>query len=396
MIIKTNRIYIFGIALILILTFLSPAVIQFFAGVSNTLYTVIVLSVIFSFIFLHTAITRKILYNKVLLTSIIFLFVILISGLINNTAILKTILYSFFALTPFSVTYFFNIFLSKSIKIQNITSNILKIIVLIQLPIVLIQKYGYEFLIKFNNSSQNISEVDFMFGSFSIKADHALGFFLVTYLLKIIFKLRSGELNKIPWFIVIYISITIIIIESNLTKIIVLLFFSYYITLWVYKKIKLGGVVVCALVFYALFNIIAQHSKTISNEIYHYKYLMTSLESLKAVENGYAKRPQILIHQFNNAPLKLFGNGPYDYYNILIGEFKNTIHFSQLIWTINDLGIIGLVVIVLLAFFLVKSLNLDKETNLILFLIVILYLLMTNMYYDISMMISLSFLNRKL
>ena len=180
--------------------------IQFFAGVSNTLYTVIVLSVIFSFIFLHTAITRKILYNKVLLTSIIFLFVILISGLINNTAILKTILYSFFALTPFSVTYFFNIFLSKSIKIQNITSNILKIIVLIQLPIVLIQKYGYEFLIKFNNSSQNISEVDFMFGSFSIKADHALGFFLVTYLLKIIFKLRSGELNKIPWFIVIYIS----------------------------------------------------------------------------------------------------------------------------------------------------------------------------------------------
>lgn len=394
--IRTNKIYQFGITIIVIITFALPGLIQFFFGVPNTLYSLGVLSIIYIFIFLHIIISKKVFYNKILLVSLIYLFLILWSGIINNSSLAKIAIYSAFALTPFGINYFFEIIRIKYIRIRVILSNTLRLIILIQLPILLLQKYGYDLLIMFSNSPQSISRIDFMFGSFSIKADHALGFFLITYLLNIIFKLRSKELNNTPWFIIIYISICILIMESNMTKIILLLVFSYYISIWIYKKIKIFGILICAVLFYFMFNTITKNSTVISNEIYHYKYLLTDIQSLKAVENGYAKRPQVLIYQLNYEPFKWVGNGPYDYYNILTSKFKNTVHFSQIIWTYNDLGIFGIIVILILTFLLVRSLNLRRESNFLMLIIIMLYLLMTNVYYDIAMILSLSLLNRKI
>ena len=107
------------------------------------------------------------------------------------------------------------------------------------------------------------------------------------------------------------------------------------------------------------------------------------------MDRGYAKRPHVVLYQLNHEKFKWIGNGPYDYYDILKGEFRNTIHFSQLIWFYNDIGIIGFILGLIGLYMIIKNLNLTKESKLILFGIMLLYLFMTNVYGDVSMLISL-------
>ena len=394
--VRTNFIYQTGIILIISLTFLLPGFLQYFIGISSTLYTLLLTAIIFVFVSFHIGRTQKLFYDKILTTCLIYLLAIIVSAIINETAIVKVILYSFFSIIPFVITYFFNILISQEVKIRITVNSLLKVIILIQLPLVLLQKYFYDFLIKFNNSSQTIAEFDFMFGSFPIKADHALGFFLISYLLRIIFNLREKKIKKIPWFEIIYISLTILIIESNLTKIVLALLFSYYILIWLYRKISVFGLIICGLIFYWGLNFVIAKSEVISNEIHHYKYLLSPSESSKAVERGYAKRPQILVHQICNDKISFFGKGPYDYFDILTGKFKNTIHFSQIVWSFNDLGLVGLFIVVLLMYFIIKSLGLDRESKFLLFVIMLLYLFMTNVYFETAILLSLSFINNHL
>jgi hypothetical protein len=64
----------------------------------------------------------------------------------------------------------------RAITTKRIFFSFFRFVTLIQLPIILIQKYGFDYLIGLNNSTQDINEYDFMFGSFFIRADHSLGF----------------------------------------------------------------------------------------------------------------------------------------------------------------------------------------------------------------------------
>ena len=102
----------------------------------------------------------------------------------------------------------------------------------------------------------------------------------------------------------------------------------------------------------------------------------------------YAKRPHILIDFVVNKPVEWIGNGPYDYFNIVTAKFKNTKHFSQMIWTYNDLGLLGFIFIILLLYQLLITLRLKKREFRILFIICLFYLFMTNFFSDLTMMFS--------
>src|SRR5690606_544710 len=143
------------------------------------------------------------------------------------TELKKIILYFVFPLVPLGVFLAVDGLIKVGINVKKLSSLFFKVLILIQLPIILIQKYGYDFLIKFNNSNQFIGDYDFMFGTFFIKADHSLGFFLLIYLLAIIFQYRRGG-AKMPWFLIGYICLTILLLESNLTKLLFFMVLTYY------------------------------------------------------------------------------------------------------------------------------------------------------------------------
>ncbi|WP_147415816.1 hypothetical protein [Ulvibacterium marinum] len=138
---------------------------------------------------------------------------------------------------------------------------------------------------------------------------------------------------------------------------------------------------------YLLFNT-ALLIPEIDGQYYFFKNKYTPQESQIAFDKTYAKRPQIVVVYAAKKDLKVMGNGPYDYFDIFTGKFKQTKHFSQLIWTYNDLGLLGLLIVIFLAFTLIKSLNLKKESALLLSLVFLMYLFMTNAYSDLAMMLS--------
>jgi hypothetical protein len=317
------------------------------------------------------------------------------SGTVNNTELKKIILYFVFPLVPLGVFLAIDGLIKVGINVKKLSSLFFKVLILIQLPIILIQKYGYDFLIKFNNSNQFVGDYDFMFGSFFIKADHSLGFFLLIYFLAIIFQFKRGGAKEIPWFLIGYICVTILLLESNLTKLLLFIVLTYYGVIWANKRVRYSGIIAIFIVGYVMFNLALSVPK-IQTELYFLKNKYTVSESIKATERGYAKRPQIVISYIQES-IKIIGEGPYDYFNLLTGEFKKSMNFSQLIWTYNDLGIIGVMVIMLLLFVIISYLGLDRESKIILTFIMLFYLFMTNIYYDIGMMLSLFVIaNRKI
>lgn len=392
--IKTLLCYLFKF--ILLMTFLWGGFIQYILGVPNTLYTLILLGFIF-FTYTLSLITRngKLTTNAICITSGLYILLIILSSLINQNEIAKTILYFIFPLIPYAIFILIDSLIKTSVNIKDIIQPFFKFIAIVQLPVVLIQRFFYDSLIKFNNSNQLVGSYDFMFGTFFIKADHSLGFFLLLYLLSIIFSYKHNENNRFPWLLVVYLCITILCLESNLTKLLLFFILTYYGYIWANKKIRYLGIISIIVVGYIM-SIFALSIPKIKGELYFLKNKYTIEESVKATERGYAKRPQIVISSFQE-PIKIVGEGPYDYFNIFTGEFKKGTNFSQLIWTYNDLGILGLLTICILTFLLINYLGLDRESNLLLTLIMIMYLFMTNIYSDIAMMFTLLLVtNRKI
>lgn len=369
---------------------------QYFFGIPSTLYSMLVLGLIYLIVSLTTLVRNgKVTMSNIILVSLLYISLIIGSGTVNNTELKKIMLYFVFPLVPLGIFLAIDGLIKVGINIKKLSSLFFKALILIQLPIILIQKYGYDFLIKFNHSNQSIGDYDFMFGSFFIKADHSLGFFLLTYLLAIIFQYRRGGTKQMPWFLIGYICMTILLLESNLTKLLFFIVLTYYGIIWANKKVRYSGIIAVFIVGYVMLNLALSVPK-IQTELYFLKNKYTVSESVKATERGYAKRPQIVISYIQDS-LKIIGEGPYDYFNLLTGEFKKSLNFSQLIWTYNDLGIIGVTVIMLLLFVIINYLGLDRESKTILTFIMLFYLFMTNVYYDIGMMLSLFVIvNRKI
>ncbi|WNH08605.1 hypothetical protein [Thalassobellus suaedae] len=184
--------------------------------------------------------------------------------------------------------------------------------------------------------------------------------------------------------------------ESNLTKLVLIGIFLYYFSIWVYKRINILGIVLVLIAFYAAITFLSMTSEAIQNEIYHFQSQFTVEQSYKAVENSYAKRPQVVLYQLNYEKFKWIGNGPYDYYNIIEGKFRKTIHFSQLIWFYNDLGIIGLLIMLFASWFIINNLGLNNQSKILLSGVFLFYLFMTNILGDMSMMLVLLIINNKI
>lgn len=393
--ISINKIFKWAILAIFVFVFLLGGFIQFFIGVSSTLYSLLIVGIIYLLIVFHCLVTFKIYVNKVVLVCALFILLIVFSGLVNGTEVSKIILYFLFGLLPMGIFLLFQILRRRKVPVRNAIHQLSRIIVFLQLPIILIQKYGYHLLIGFNKSNQAIADYDFMFGTFFIRADHALGFFLLIYLIKILINLKKANYRNVPWFTIIYIGITILVMESNLSKMFLIIVLSFYFFLWLYIKIKLLGIILIAVSSILIFNI-ALKIPVLAANYDNFSRNYTIKKSKEDFERTTAKRLQIGIVYATQMPLKLIGEGPYDYFNIFNGKFKKTKHFSQLIWSYNDLGIIGLSVTILLGFVISLNLGLGKEHRRLFVGLILFYLLMTNVYADLAICLSMLLIDEKI
>jgi len=152
------------------------------------------------------------------------------------------------------------------------------------------------------------------------------------------------------------------------------------------KRIKIFSVVAVILLFVFGSSQLTE-IRAFERQLYFIENQYDVETSYRNYERGIAKRPQIVIAYLVKIPLKIIGEGPYSYFNVLRGNFTNTKHFSQLIWTYSDLGIIGLIVVIMLLYALTASLGMPKRLTYLVFTLILIYAFMTTILSDVAFMI---------
>ncbi len=396
--ISIKTIYQLSFYILLYVVFMVGGILQFFIGIPNTIMTIGLSSLMFFNYLTYIVIKKKIVYNKVILFGLLYILTILLSALINKSHIINITIYSIFPLLPLSMYLFFFINKKEQYVKQKSIYKLIFFIALIQLPIILIQRNLFDVLILFNNSGQKIASVDFLFGSFLLKSDHSLGCFIVFTTLSLLFNINNiRQYISHPFLFSIYLSITLLLSESNISKAILILVWIVYIINYIYIRVKsdrftkkfllYSVLAIIAVIGYNIRNIELITSRVGGTFEKHY----TVEKSKRFFDLGTAKREQIVITAVNSLDTKYIGDGPYTYFDIKTGKFKNTIHFSQIIWTYFDLGIIGLFIVLMFAYHIIKSTVKDNNKKVLISIMLIygVYMFYTTPFSEIGILSNL-------
>ncbi len=396
-------IYILSFYFITLTTFVFGGTLQFLFGVSNTILTFLLTAILFVTYGIYAFLKRKLVFNKIVLVSLVFVFVIVGTAAVRQSSFVLNITYLIFPLLPLAVYLFSFINYREGYVSFSAVFRLFLYIALLQLPIMLAQKYFFSFLIQFNNSGQIIEWFDFMFGSFFIKSDHSLGVFLLLIIATILFKGNSIKgIIKFPKLALVYLVITLFLTESNISKLFVMVLISTFIIVPIYKKYK--GTLVFKISVLALTTSIIvvgyslREKQFIQNKLGGTLERQFSMESAeKFYELGTAKRFQIVLVAVKKIKTKYLGDGPYSYFDIRTGKFTQTRHFSQLIWTYYDLGLLGLFIVLFYIIFLTRYLSIEPGIPYIFALgLFSVYALYTTILSDIAIMFALfTLFNRK-
>ncbi len=387
--INFGKLHIYVLIFVLIIAYFISGILQFFFGIPYVALA-FVLILALGFMVLLSLPTWNFRYgDAVVIFGAIYFLLILISAAINQSKIIHLLIYLFFPLLP----TFFYVFTKSGIKQKAFFKRKISLwfiyIALIQLPVVLFQRFSYDFLKGFNKSGQNLIQVDFWFGTFPLKADHALGFFMLLNVLNIYWNNDKLKLTKYPWLIIIWITVTVFLTDTKITQLLLAILFIVHAYMVVPNRVRIIGIIT-AFVSVVLVILFLQQIPILKHE-YEYSKKSYTLKHSKSTYNSgiYARRLNIVLYYMHYRPLTLIGNGPYDYFNFIEGKFKKTHHFSLLIWTYNDLGLLGLITVILFMFFLVKSLSLSNWRTWLIFIILMIYSFMTISLFDYAFVVAL-------
>lgn len=387
------RLSFFGIVFII---FLGGGAMQFLFGLSNTVITFLLMVFMFSVYLLYANLRSQVLWTSILRYSLLLGLWIVLVGLIRGSHPVSVATYLIFPLLPLSVHGFFFINYKEGFLSEREICRYFFMIAIFQLPVLLVQKNFYDPLIVLNNSGQMIEWFDFMFGTFFIKSDHSLGAFLLLMVGLLLIKHHLFSFSKQErWVWVGYLSITLFLTESNISKLFLLVLLSSYLVIPFYKKLKSSMIFrVVALVFVIGISYIGysvKDEKIIQDRLGGSLEKQTSLATAeKYYDLGTAKRFQIIIVAYKKIPTKWIGDGPYSYFDIRTGKFKQTMHFTQLIWSYYDLGLVGLFLVILYMIQLLKFLNIPRGIPLLFFGgIFFFYSLYTTVLSDIAIFFAL-------
>ncbi len=382
--------------LVFLVVFLFGGFFQFILGFSNTILTFFIVVFLLAVYSCYAILVQKLVFSKILAWGLLFSLAIIVTGIFRGTSVLLIAIYLVFPLLPIAVYLFFYINYKERILTNGNIFRLFYYIAILQLPILVIQKNFYEYLIPFNNSGQTIEWFDFMFGTFFIKSDHSLGVFLLLVIALILTKNTSTtKVVRLRFPSIVYLSITLLLTESNISKLFLFLLLTITVVIPFYKKyrkrkrFKIAAVLLTSAVI--LFGYSQRDKKYIQDRLGGEFKRQFSLESAERFyELGTAKRFQVIIVAAKKLETKWVGDAPYSYFDIRTGKFKQTRHFSQLIWSYYDLGLVGLGIVLFYMIAILGYLEIGRGWPYILFAgIFMAYSFYTTVLSDIAIFLTM-------
>ncbi len=114
-----------------------------------------------------------------------FASLVVLSGLINGSSLVQIFMFMRYVVIPYLIYYLARTYLTPE-RIRKVLG-LAVVLAMLQLPIVVIQRLFAEQLLSLNQSNIAIIPVDFVYGTFYIKSDSVLSFFILCLLAFILF-----------------------------------------------------------------------------------------------------------------------------------------------------------------------------------------------------------------
>lgn len=258
--------------------------------------------------------------------------------------------------------------------------NVIKWLALIQLPVVLSQFLFYSSISKY--SSSYIDILDFRFGTFFIKSDPVMSTFLLFTIILILFVERKFD----KWNLLIVISciLTILIADSRVSQLGLFFVLGYFFFLHSTFKQKMYSFALLLLTISMLsttgFLIQLQEQLT---ETYLQISLQSGTNMEKFMEGEYARGAAIVY--FFNEPLKFLGDGPGYYTNPITNEMELGLK-GEYLRVYAELGLVGLITSFVGFWIIVTSKSKNGVYRYLIFIIISLLAITSNIYNDASLM----------
>ncbi len=265
-----------------------------------------------------------------LLTGIIFL-----SGIINGSSFLEILL--FMRILIFSFLIF--VLVEMYVNSKNIARimRLCVVIALIQLPVVIIQKMLYTRLPA--RLIAQVSSIDFGFGTFNFKADAQMAFFVTLVIAFLLFVDRKNQIVRRKWLVLLWLTLTVIIMNAEIVKIIVFTVWAFYLIRFLNIKTIVYVTILLIVAFVGLYfagifdDLVNNFARSIAlnspfNEAKREAFLAGDYGRGAAV--GYYLTSDVLV----------FGDGPSKYYDVLSSTYSRG-NMGHAFTIYSEIGLIG-------------------------------------------------------
>ncbi len=307
--------------------------------------------------------------------------IVALSGMINNSSLMEFIL--FMRILGFSFLIYFLV--DMYVRPENIAKliRLSTIIALVQLPIILLERYSYEYLPQKVKSI--VIPLDFDFGSFNFKGDASMAIFLVFIVIFLLFDKKHHYIIPKRWLVIAWLTLTVLITNAEIVKLILLIVWGVYIVVNINKKVIIYSSASIALILAILF--VSGKFESVAGQLLHsFQSANVSTKATEAFLSGGYGRGAAISYYIDKG-ITLFGDGPSKYYDPITRSrlLGNTGHIFTFY---SEIGLLGWIFSVLIFLFIAVKIENTKIkisiTMLIIFLAIQMLSFTTEIMNDVS------------
>lgn len=370
---------------ILAFVFLVGGAMQFLGILSNTISTMAIGLVIIAML-----VGNKVKVPANHLPVFYLIILTLTSAVVNSVSPVLTIMYMFsFILVPFFVYRFIAARVINRINRRKLFRFFI-LVGLIQLPVLLFQ---HTFALQLTHmAAKTLSVVDVGFGTFFFKNDHGLCFFLLCMIIYLLYDTELYVSKVQKTLLIIYYSVTIALSNSYISFLLLIMVFGFYFL----GRLNVKRMILSALVLLLLYGAVTTLS--FLQEIVGDKYEHLERKAINKEDEFDAEKRDLseaergdIVMFYLAQDVSVIGNGPYNYFDPVKGEFRTFANFSQYIWFYNDLGILGVIGVIIYYVSLYLANYKLKNYRIIFLLLIVIYSFFTNTLSDLAFNIVFAF-----
>ncbi len=323
--------------------------------------------------------------DRVAISYFFLAIIILLSTIYNRVSLLDFALFMRTLLFSYLIYYLVKIFVKK----DNI-SKIIRLCItigMLQLPVVIFQIFTYDLLPTGIREGLHISEVDYSFGTFNLKGDAPMAFFLLALVIFLLFDSKRNYFIRKKWFVVFWFSLTIFIANAQMIKLALLLVWGVYF----FVNFRRNAIIVATIILLFITCLMVLSTKIERTQITVGETLLAANRSFSTgqidrfLSGSYSRGGA--IYYYLNTDILWLGDGPSQYFDVINKDFTrgNTGHIFTFYSEVGILGWLASVAIFFIIAFPVRGWRLKFHmVSLLLFASIQLLSFTTHVMNDIS------------